>query len=248
MRILVINPNTSESVTELIASEAKRAASPSAELSFKTAPFGVAYIETRFEALVGGYASACIVAECHGTYDGVVIAAFGDPGLLAIKELCDVPVIGMTEAALASASLLGQRFSIIAISNRIKAWYLESVERSHLASRLGSIRSLQQPLQDISSVQDDHEERLLELATLAVEEDGADAIILAGAPLAGLARRLKNKITVPIVDGVSSAIKHCESLITLNPGATKKGSFSLPPEKPNRGLPEPLASMLGDRG
>ena len=247
MRILVINPNTSESVTELIASEAKRVASPSTEMSFKTAPFGVAYIETRFEALVGGYASACIVAECHCTYDGVVIAAFGDPGLLAIKELCDVPVVGMTEAALASASLLGQRFSIIAISNRIKAWYLESVERSHLASRLVSIRSLQQPLQDISSVQDDHEERLLELATLAVDEDGADSIILAGAPLAGLARKLKNKITVPVVDGVSSALKHCEALIALNPGATRKGSFSLPPEKPNRGLPAPLATMLGNR-
>lgn len=245
MRILVINPNTSESVTKLIADETRRAASPDTELTFATAPFGVAYIETRFEALVGGYAAACIAAEKHGSYDGLVIDAFGDPGLLAIKELCDVPVVGMTEAALASAALLGQRFSIIAISSRITAWYRECVERSHLQTRLASIRSLQDPLRDIGTVQEDHSDRLKELASRAVTEDGADVIILAGATLAGLARSIHGQLPVPVVDGVSSAIRHCESLIALKPGIASKGSFSCPPVKPNIGLPKALAAMLG---
>ena len=188
--------------------------------------------------------SACIAAERHGTYDGLVIAAFGDPGLLGIKELCDVPVVGMTEAALASAGLLGQRFSIIAISSRIKAWYRECVERSHLTTRLASIRSLQNPLRDIGSVQADYSDRLIELAQLAVDEDGADSIILAGAPLAGLARKLKSELPVPVVDGVSSAIKHCESLIALESGIAHEGSFSRPPKKLNKNLPQSLASML----
>ena len=244
MRILVINPNISESVTDLIAKEANRAASPSTVLTFATAQVGMEYIETRLEALIGGYASACIAAERHGTYDGIVIAAFGDPGLLGIKELCTVPVVGMTEAALASASLLGQRFSIIAISSRIKAWYLETVERSHLTSRLASIRSLQNPLRDIGSVQEDYSDRLIELAKFAVNEDGADSIILAGAPLAGLARKLKTELPVPVVDGVSSAIKHCESLIELEPGTAIGGSFTRPPIKTNKNLPESLSSML----
>ena len=247
MRILVINPNISESLTELIANEANRAASPGTDLTFATAPMGMAYIETRLEALIGGYASACIAAERHGTYDGLVIAAFGDPGLLGIKELCDVPVVGMTEAALASASLLGQRFSIIAISSRIKAWYRECVERSHLTTRLASIRNLQNPLRDIGSVQDDYSDHLIELAQLAVNEDGADSIILAGAPLAGLARKLKSELPVPVVDGVSSAIKHCESLIALKPGIAHEGSFSRPPKKPNKNLSQSLASMLGQQ-
>ncbi len=247
MRILVVNPNTSDSVTELIAAEARRAASPDTELSFATAPFGVAYIETRFEALVGGYAAACVAAERHGSYDGLVVAAFGDPGLLALKELCDVPVVGMTEAALASACLLGQRFAIIAISARIKAWYRECVERSRLESRLTSIRSLEQPLRDIGTVQEDHAARLEQLARLAVDEDGAEVIILAGAPLAGLARGLRGTLPVPVVDGVSSAVRHCESLVALDPGTAARGSFSRPPAKPNRGLPPALAAML-DRG
>ena len=174
-----------------------------------------------------------------------MIDAFGDPGLLAIKELCDVPVVGMTEAALASAALLGQRFSIIAISSRITAWYRECVERSHLQTRLASIRSLQNPLRDIGTVQEDHLDRLKELANRAVTEDGADVIILAGAPLAGLARSIHGQLPVPVVDGVSSAIRHCESLIALKPGIAVQGSFSCPPVKPNTGLPEALAAMLG---
>lgn len=244
MRILVINPNTSESVTELIAKESRRVASPGTELTFATAPFGVAYIETRLEALIGGYAAANIAAERYGEYDGVIIDAFGDPGLLGIKEMLNVPVVGMTEAALASAILLGQRFSIIAISSRIKAWYLETVERSHLITRLASIRSLNDPLRDIGTVQTDHSEQLKELAKAAVEEDGADVIILAGAPLSGLARSLEGQLPVPVVDGVSSAVRHCESLIALNPGIPAKGSFAKPPIKPNKGLPPALSAIL----
>jgi Asp/Glu/hydantoin racemase len=248
MRILVVNPNISESVTELIQAEAQRSVSPGTTLTMATAPFGVAYIETRFEALVGGYATACAIAEYQaehqGQYDGVVVAAFGDPGLAAIKELCNVPVVGMTEAALASACLLGQRFSIIAISHRIEAWYRECVAANGLSSRLASVRSLQQPLRDIGSVQEDHAARLEELSLQAVREDGADVIIVAGAPLAGLSRTLKDRIPVPVVDGVSSAIRHCESLIALGANGAAEGSFARPPRKPNRGLPPALSALL----
>lgn len=244
MRILVINPNISEDVTKLIEQESRRAASPNTELIFDTAQFGVAYIETRMESLIGGYATACLAAEHYGEYDGLVVAAFGDPGLLGMKELLPCPVVGMTEAALASACLLGQKFSIIAISSRIAAWYGECVERSHLSTRLASIRSLNDPLRNIGTVQEDHSERLKALAKEAVEKDGADVIILAGAPLAGLARSLQGQLPVPVVDGVSSAVRHCESLIALNPGIAVESSFAQPPLKPNKGLPEKLAAIL----
>lgn len=244
MRLLVVNPNISTSVTALIEAEARRAASPDTALSFATAAFGVAYIETRFEALVGGYATACAAAEHAGTFDGLVVAAFGDPGLGGLKELFDVPVIGMTEAALASACLLGARFSIIAISHRIQAWYRECVEANGLASRLASIRSLTSPLRDIATVQEDHAERLIALSRQAVDEDGADVIVVAGAPLAGLARTLRNRIPVPVVDGVSSAVRPCESLVALQPGAAMQGSFQRPPSKPNAGMPPALGRLL----
>ena len=244
MKILIINPNISEKCSSLIFDEARRAASPTTELLMETAKFGVEYIETRMEAVVGGYATACAAAERYGEYDGVIVAAFGDPGLLGLKELLDCPVVGMTEAALSTACLLGQRFSLIAISNRITAWYREVIEQSHLASRLASIRSLNDPLNDIGTVQQDYHDLLLKLANKAVEEDGADVLILAGAPLAGLARKLDGKLPVPTVDGVSCAVKQCESLLALHPGIAVSGSFSRPPRKPNKGLPDKLAALF----
>ena len=115
-RILLINPNISDSVSDLIRAEAQRSASPGTELEVLTAPFGVAYIETRFEAMVGAYATAQVVGERIEGHDAVIVAAFGDPGAAALREALAEPVVGLTEAALACASLLGGRFSIISIS------------------------------------------------------------------------------------------------------------------------------------
>jgi Asp/Glu/hydantoin racemase len=244
MRILLINPNISESVSELIRSEASRSASPGTEVEVLTAPFGVAYIETRFEALIGGYAAAQLAAEHHAGYDAVVVAAFGDPGLSALREVMPIPVTGMTEAALASAHLLGHRISIIAISQRIQAWYREVVESYGFGSRLASIRALDRPIAAIGGVQQEHAQALRELAERAVREDGAEVIVLAGAPLAGLARSLHGQLPVPVVDGVSSAVRHSETLAALQPGRARQGSFAMPPAKPHRGLPDAIARLL----
>ncbi len=137
MNLLLINPNTSQSVSDLIRAEAERSASPGTQIEVLTAPFGVAYIETRFEALIGAYAAAQLAAEHHERFDAVIVAAFGDPGLAGLREALPCPVTGLTEAALASACLLGQRFSIVAISQRIRAWYRETVEHCGLAEPVG---------------------------------------------------------------------------------------------------------------
>lgn len=244
MRLLLINPNTSDSVSDLIRAEARRSASAGTEVDVLTAPFGVAYIETRFEALIGAYATAQLAAEHCARYDAVVVAAFGDPGLGGLREVLPVPVTGMTEAALASAHLLGHRFSIIAISQRIQAWYRESVESYGLVGRLASIRALDRPLSSIGGVQEEHAQALQALAERAVSEDGAEVIVLAGAPLAGLARTLQGRLPVPVVDGVSSAVRHAETLVALNPGRALRGSFAPPPAKPHRGLPDAIARLL----
>lgn len=246
MRILLINPNISQSVSELIDTEAKRTASPDTQIQTVTAPFGVAYIETRFEAMIGAYAAAQLAGDHAGQYDAVVVAAFGDPGLEGLKEVLPCPVVGLTQAALASACLLGNKISIVAISKRIKAWYAETVDAYGLSDRLVSIRSLEEPLPNIGSVQQDKAASLMAAANLCVSEDGADVIILAGAPLAGLARSLAGQLPVPVVDGVSSAVRHAESLVHLNAGQTRAGSFAPPPLKPNAGLPSSIATLLAN--
>ena len=243
-RLLLINPNISDTVSELIRAEALRSVAAGTTIEVLTAAFGVAYIETRFEALVGAYAAAQLAAEHHERFDAVIVAAFGDPGVAGLREILPVPVTGLTEAALASAHLLGHRISIIAISRRIQAWYREVVESYGFGSRLASIRALDRPLASIGAVQDEHAQALKVLAERAVDEDGAEVIVLAGAPLAGLARSLAGQLPVPVVDGVSSAVRHAQTLVALSTGRATQGSFASPPAKPNRGLPPAIASLL----
>jgi len=244
MKLLILNPNISDSVSALIAAEARASAPEGTALTMRTAPFGVAYIETRFEALIGAYATAQMAGEFHPGHDAVIVAAFGDPGLAALREVLPVPVLGLTESALASACLLGHRFSIVAISQRIQAWYREVVESHGLQHRLASIRALDRPLASIGAVQTDHAEALRALCERVVDEDGAEVIILAGAPLAGLARSLHGQLPVPVVEGVSSAVRHAASLVALQPGRARRGSFAPPPVKPNQGLPAGIAALL----
>ena len=147
-------------------------------------------------------------------------------------------------AALASACLLGGRFSIVAISQRIRAWYRETVQHYGLEGRLASIRALDEELPDIGNVQGNQGERLQKLAERCVADDGADVIVLAGAPLAGLARTLADRLPVPAVDGVSSAVRHAESMVALRPARARQGSFGPLPIKPNQGLSPALVRLL----
>ena len=244
MRLLVINPNISESVTALIEAEAQRSADPDTHITMKTAAFGVAYIETRFEALIGAYATAQLAAEHYIGHDAVIVAAFGDPGLAGLREVLPVPVLGLTESALASACLLGHRFSIVAISQRIQAWYREVVEANGLITRLASIRALDKQLADISTVPQQHSQALRKLCERAIHEDGAEVIVLAGAPLAGLARTFSGSLGVPVVDGISSAVRHAHTLLSLQPGTASLGSYAPPPVKGHQGLPDAIQRLL----
>lgn len=141
MHTLIINPNVSESVTELIHMETHRSISPNTAFTMATAPLDVTYIGIRFEVLVDGYATACVVVEHAGQFDNIVVTAFEDPGPADIKGLYNVPMVGMTEAALTNACLLDQRLSTTAIPNRIRAWYRERVAANGLSSQPASARS-----------------------------------------------------------------------------------------------------------
>lgn len=144
---------------------------------------------------------------------------------------------GSTAMGCVTASSSGAR--------RIRAWYQETVEQHGLAGRLSSIRCLDEALPNIGTVQSDKGEQLLALCEAAVREDGADVLIIAGAPLAGLARSIAHRIPVPVVDGVSSAVRHAETLAALAPRAATAGSFAPPPIKDWQGLSPALGKLIG---
>ena len=247
MRLLVLNPNTTESITTRLVDAGRAAAAPGTVLIPATAPSGFPYISSRAEAQVSGAMVLDMLAQKAGTFDAAIIAAFGDPGLFAARELFDGPVIGMSEAAMLTACMLGRRFGIVTFSPNLEPWYRECVEAHGLTGRLAGIRCAGGQFASIADVQDEKEHTFVALAQQAVAEDGADVIILAGAPLAGLAAKVKDRIPVPLVDQIAAAVKQAEALVALNPGIALAGTFRRPGPKSSSGLSPALAARFDHR-
>ncbi len=244
MRILLLNPNTSQSITDILAAAAIPAAAQGTEIVPVTAPRGVPYISSRAEAQIGGAVALEMLAERARTYDAAIIAAFGDPGLFAARELFDVPIVGMSEAAMLTACMLGKRFGIVTFAASMEAWYRDCVEQHGLIGRCAGIRCLEGGFNSIDDVQEEKEAALIELANKSVALDGAEVIILAGAPLSGLAAKVADRVPVPLVDQAAAAVKQAEALATLKPRKATAGGFRRPGAKPSSGLAAALAARI----
>ena len=247
MKILLLHTNTTSEVTDLLYAAGHRAASPETELVAMTAKRGVPYIATRAEAQIGGAIALEMLAEAGNGFDAAIIAAFGDPGLFGARELFSFPVVGLAEAAMLTACMVGQRFSIVTFSPTLAPWYNECVVMHGLGTRCAGIRALGESFKSISGVQAEKEDALVRLANLAVDEDGADVVILSGAPLAGLADKIKDRIPVPAIDPIAAAVRQAETLAVLKLRKAVAGSFRRPDPKPTTGLAESLAAVIEHR-
>jgi|EndMetStandDraft_7_1072992.scaffolds.fasta_scaffold65370_2 Asp/Glu/hydantoin racemase len=247
MKILLLNPNTTAAVTDLLHSAGSKAASPGTELVPLTAPRGVPYIATRAEAQIGGAIALEMLAEAGNDIDAAVIAAFGDPGLFGARELFSFPVIGLAEAAMLTACMVGRRFSIVTFAGALAPWYEDCVAMHGLTSRCAGVRALEGSFRSISEVQAEKEDLLVGLANRSVEQDDADVIILSGAPLSGLADKIRDRIPVPVIDPVSAAVRQAETLAVLKPRKAVAGTFRRPDPKSTIGLAEPLAAIIEHR-
>ena len=244
MRILLLNPNTTVAMTERLAAAARVVAAPDTQLVPVTATRGVPYIATRAEAQIGGAIALEMLAEHHREVDAAVIAAFGDPGLMGARELFDIPVVGMAEAAMLTACMLGRKFVVVTFATALGPWYQECVEMHGLQGRCAGIRMLDGTLKSVSDVQEEKEDLLVDLANRAVTETSADVVILGGAPLAGLAAKIRDRVPVPLVDQVQAAIRQAETLVALRPRKATTGTFRRPAAKSTQGLPPSLAARI----
>lgn len=247
MKILLLNPNTTRDVTDRLLTAGQEVASPETELIPVTASRGVPYIATRAEAQIGGAIALEMLAEHHETVDGAIVAAFGDPGLFGARELFDIPVVGMAEAAMLTACMLGRRFSIVTFAQALGPWYRECVEMHGMGARCAGVRMLDGGFRSITDVQEEKETLLIELAHRAIREDDADVIILGGAPLAGLATKVRGRIPVPVIDQAAAAVRQAETLIALKPRKATAGTFRRPDSKATVGLAEALADRIEHR-
>jgi allantoin racemase len=247
MKILVANPNTSTGVTDRLLAAGKLVASPGTELLPMTAPRGVPYIATRAEAAIGAAAALEMLAERRGEIDAAIVAAFGDPGLGGARELFDFPVVGMAEAAMLVACMLGRNFAIVSFAKALEPWFAEIVAWHGLSGRCAAIRTLDEAFRSIDDVQNEKEQVLVDLANSTVSNDAADVVILAGAPLAGMADKVKDRIAVPVVDGIQAAVTMAEGLVRLKPRKAVAGTYRRPAAKESKGLSSALADVIAHR-
>jgi allantoin racemase len=244
MKIVLVNPNTSNDMTQRMVDTASSVLAPDVQLLALTADRGMPYIASRAEALIAGHLTLEILAEHAADADAMVIAAFGDPGLVAARELFEVPVTGMAEAAMLTACMLGHTFSIITFSRTLVPWYEDAVALAGLGARCCSIRVPDCSFASVATVQHELEDELVALAERAVAEDAADVVILAGAPLTGLATKIADRVPVPLVDPLLAAVGQAQLLARLQVRAARRGRYARPAAKPAIGVAPALRAWI----
>jgi Asp/Glu/hydantoin racemase len=240
MRILLINPNTTSSITERMAAYAGEVVGGAATFVPVTGRFGARYISSRAAAAIAGHAALDALAEHVAGCDAVYLACFGDPGLAACKELSPVPVIGMAEAACIEAASDGRRFAIVTGGVLWKPMLEEFVATLGLSRQLAAVRTVAPTGGDIARDPDAALALLADACTACARSDGADIVILGGAALAGLAERIQPDVPVPLLCSVAAGAK---AVLAAAQAGEKRDRAA--PALASFGLRASLATLLG---
>ncbi|MEV4017435.1 aspartate/glutamate racemase family protein [Nonomuraea angiospora] len=234
-RIKVINPNTALAMTESIGRCARAVASPDTVVTAVSPSMGPESIESHYdEALAVPGVLAEVSAGEHDGVDGYVIACFGDPGLDAARELATGPVVGIAEAAMHAATLVGRSFSVVTTLSRTvgRAW--ELAHRYGFAAACRGVHACDIPVLDLEDPA--ARKSVTELCVAAVERDGSDSVVLGCAGMASFCAEVSRETGVPVIDGVAAATKLVESLVSLGLRTSTRGEYAPPPPKRYSGL------------
>ncbi|MFB5189582.1 aspartate/glutamate racemase family protein [Alicyclobacillus fastidiosus] len=238
MKIKLINPNTTWSMTKSIEEAAKKYASDDVTVFAVSPQMGPTSIESYYDdyLAIPGTLDEIRKGDEEEGCDGYVIACFGDPGLHAARELTDKPVVGIAEAATFMASMLARRFSVVTVLDRSRC-LIEDVVNSYVPG--GKIASVRTTGWAVLAFEQNPEEGLAALAQesrRAVAEDGAEAILLGCAGFADFAQDLERQLGVPVLDGVAAATKFVELLVRMNKTTSKVLTYARPEQKSMTGI------------
>lgn len=242
MKLLLVNPNTSRAMTEGMAEAARAVAAPGTVVVGCQPSFGPASIESHYDEAFGAAGVAEQVKRAQGDgYDAVVIACFGDPGLDAARELTAAPVLGIAEAAFHAASFLATGFSVVTTMTRTCVIAERLVQRYGFERCCRGIHGTDIPVLELEACGDATVAQIEAAAREALARDRSGAIVLGCGGMAALCRTLQQRLQVPVIDGVSAAVKFAEALVALGLHTDKRGDYAPP-------LPKPWAGWARDLG
>jgi allantoin racemase len=235
MKIAVINPNTTASMTATIADAALRVAHAGTEILAITSSMGPVSIEGYYDEVfaVPGLLVEIAKAEREGA-DAIVIACFDDTGLDAARALAGIPVIGICEAALSATSFIAQRFSVVTTMERSRLPVEHLVHRYGMGSRC-KVRAADVSVLSLEDPNSNARDRLRSEISAALKDDRAEAIVLGCAGMADLTASLRQEFGVPVIDGVAAAVKQAESLVAQGLSTAKRGAYATPVSKTYHG-------------
>jgi allantoin racemase len=242
MRIKVINPNTTQSMTELIGAAARQVAGPGVQIEAVSPAHGPASIEGHYDDAMAcvGLLEEVRKGEQEGV-DAYVIACFGDPGLDAAREIARGPVIGVAEAAMRAASFVATGFSVVTTLSRTVVIAEHLVARYGVSRHCRAVRATDIPVLGLEDPQSDAYLKILDECRRALAEDRSGAIVLGCAGMADLCQRLSRELGVPVIDGVSAAVVMAEALLRMGLSTSKHGDYAHPLPKRYSGLLAPFA-------
>lgn len=227
MRILVVNPNTTQSMTTKIGAAAKNVASDNTQIIALNPSAGPASIQGYYDEAISLSGMLAVIEE-NRDVDAVIIACFDDTGLDAARCIVNCPVIGIGEAAFHFASILSNKFSVITTLSRSVSAIEHNLVRYGLASRCAKVRASEIPVLDLEKPGSDAFNTISLEIERAIDEDNAEAIVLGCAGMADLAQTLSNKHGLPVLDGVACATTMAQAMATLKLQTSKLGGYAAP--------------------
>ena len=232
MKILVINPNTSIPMTNQIRLALEAIKRPDTELTVMCPEKGPDTIESAYDEAYAIPPTLELVKKANQNgFDVVILACFSDPGLDAAKEGSDIPVVGIEEATLHMAAMLGAKFSIMTPRQQRIPSKIEHVHLRGMSHFLASVRSLDLSVAETEADPGKTKQRLIEVAKTAVCEDGAEVIVMGCAGMAGYAQEIEEALNIKVLDPSAVALKTAEAMADLGLSHSKVGLFAKPPEK-----------------
>ena len=237
MQLLVVNVNTTAAMTEAIAASARSVAAADTEIIGLTPSIGAESVEGNFESYLAAVAVMNAVVTYDGPFDAVIQAGFGEHGREGLQELLDVPVVDITEAAGHVASLIGHRYSVVTTLDRTVPLIEGRLALGGLAARCASVRSSGLSVLQLEEDPAMAVKAIVREAELAVRDDHAEVICLGCGGMAGLDEAVRRATGVPVVDGVTAAVKLAESLVGLGLSTSKIRTYAPPRPKRVAGWP-----------
>jgi allantoin racemase len=250
MRLMILNPNTSEDFTCAIQKAGEAVKSPGTEVVCLNPSRGPRSIESAYDELLSCGPCLEVLIAHRAEFDGFIIACYGNhPVINAAREMLSQPVVGIMEASLYLACIVGHTFSVISSGDRAITLFWDAIKAFGIEDRCASVRSTGTPvlaLEGLGSV--NVEELILAESRKAVEEDGAEVISLGCAGMAGLEKRLKRELGVPVIDGVAAAVRLVEAAVGCGVQTSKRRAYSPLEGKELVNLPEAFSIPYGQGG